>query len=306
MRVQILKQPVMFRVLYALIPITLYAIFLFGWRVLAIIAVTNLAAFFSEYLFIRNRPGGRVTSAVFVTGTILALTLPPTLPLWMAAVGGIVAIVFGKMIFGGFGMNVFNPAIVGRTFLYVTFANHMTVRWLTPFDSLPGGFVAYSNSELVTTATPLVAENGFTLQQLLSGLIPGSIGETSALLIILAGLYLILTRTAKWQAMLSTLLGFLIFSVIFYSGENPVFHLLSGGVMFGIIFMVTDPISMPKNIYAVWIFGLLVGFLTVFIRKFALWNEGFMFALLLANSFLPIIESGINYRSSEIKKDSGR
>jgi len=304
MKVQILKQPVMLRVLYALIPITLYAIFLFGWRVLAVIAVTNLAAFCSEYIFVRKKPGSKVTSAVFVTGTILGLILPPTLPLWMAAVGGIVAIVFGKMIFGGFGMNVFNPAIVGRTFLYVTFANQMTVRWLNPFTSLPGGFAAYTNHDALTSASPLVTENGVSFLQLFYGRIPGSIGETSALLISLGGLYLILTKTAKWQAMLSTLLSFLLFSLIFYTGENPLYHLLSGGVMFGIVFMVTDPISMPKNRYAIWIFGLLVGFLTVFIRKFALWSEGFMFALLLANSFMPIIEYGITYRRPRTTKST--
>ncbi|MBW6515060.1 MAG: RnfABCDGE type electron transport complex subunit D [Candidatus Cloacimonetes bacterium] len=302
MKVQILKQPVMFRVLYALIPITLYSVFLFGWRVLAVVITTNLAAFLSEYVFVRNKPNGKVTSAVFVTGTLLGLILPPTIPLWMAAVGGIVAIVFGKMIFGGFGMNLFNPAIVGRTFLYVTFANYMTVRWVTPFTSLPGGFAAYSNLDNITSATPLVTDKVFSLPQIFTGMIPGSIGETSALLIILAGIYLLLTKTAKWQAMLSTFLSFLLFTIIFNFGVNPLQYLFSGGILFGTVFMVTDPVSMPKNKYAIWIFGLLIGFLTVFIRKFSLWSEGFMFALLLANSFMPIIEYGLTSKKAPVKE----
>jgi Na+-transporting NADH:ubiquinone oxidoreductase subunit B len=301
MKIEIMKQPVMFRVLYALTPISLYSIFLFGWQVLALIAVSNISAFLAEYLFIRNKPGGKVTSAVFVTGTLLGLILPPTLPLWMAAIGAFTAIVFGKMIFGGFGMNLFNPAIVGRTFLYVTFANYMTVRWQSPFTSLPGGFARYSNLAAITSATPIVSENTFRLGQIFTGQIPGSAGETSALLIILAGIYLILTKTAKWQAMLSTLLSFLLFTAIFYQGSNPLYYLFSGGFLFGTVFMVTDPISMPKNKYAVWIFGLLVGFLTVFIRKFSLWSEGFMFALLLANSFLPIIEYGLTMKKKPVK-----
>ena len=291
----------MFKVLYALIPIILYSVFLFGWRILVMIVVTNLAAFLSEYIFIRNKTGGKVTSAAFVTGTLLGLILPPTLPFWMAAVGGVVAIVFGKMIFGGFGMNMFNPAIVGRTFLYVTFANHMTVRWVSPFTSFPGGFAAYSKIDQITSATPIESVNIFSLPQLFTGMIPGSAGETSALLIILAGVYLLITKTAKWQAMISTLLSFLLFTIIFYFGANPLYYLFSGGILFGTVFMVTDPVSMPKNKYAIWVFGLLVGFLTVFIRKFALWSEGFMFALLIANSFMPIIEYGITFKKVPLK-----
>lgn len=296
MSLRILKQPVMVRVLYALIPIALYSVFLFGWKALALIITTNLSAYISEYLFIRKKPGGKVSSAVFVTGTLLALILPPTLPLWMAAVGSVTAIIFGKMVFGGFGMNVFNPAIVGRTFLYVTFANYMTVRWLTPFSSLPGGFVHYSNIDALTAATPIADANSFNLTRLFTGMIPGSSGETSALLIILAAIYLIATKTAKWQPIVSTILSFLLFTIVFYPTANPLYYLFSGGILFGAVFMVTDPVSMPKNRYAIWIFGILVGFLTVFIRRFSLWSEGFMFALLLANSFMPIIEYSLSVK----------
>jgi len=300
----ILKQKMMNKVLYALIPIILFSIFLFGWRVLAIILISNLFAFLTEFLFIRKKKFGKVSMAVFVTGTLLALTLPPTIPFWMVAVGAIIAICFGKMVFGGFGMNVFNPAIVGRTFIYISFPNAMTMQWLKPFTKFPGGFSYWQNNGLITSATPMI-EYGNTnkitdLTQLFLGTISGSMGETSAILILLAGIYLIITKTAKWQPILSVLVSFAIFTFLFYR-INPLQFMLSGGLMFGAIFMITDPVSMPKNKMAIWLYGILVGFLTVLIRKFSLFTEGFMFALLLGNTFMPIIEFGLN--NAKVKKN---
>ena len=296
MKISFIKQKIMNRVLYALIPIFIYAIFLFGWRVLFIILITNLFALFTEFLFIKTKPKGKVSTAVFVTGSLLALTLPPTIPLWMAAVGAVVAISFGKMVFGGFGMNMFNPAIVGRTFLYVAFPNALTVQWMKPFAAFPGGFTHFSHSNLITSATPMIQfkQAGVItgIPKLFFGMIPGSIGETSSLLIIIAALYLVITKTAKWQPMIATLVSFMVFSLLFY-GRNPLYFLLSGGIMFGSVFMVTDPVSMPKEKYTIWIYGILIGFLTVFIRKFSLFAEGFMFALIIANTFMPIIEYGM-------------
>jgi len=285
------------KVLYALIPVTVFAIFLFGWRVAAVLLVSNLFGFLTEYLFVRNKRNGKVSMAVFVTGSLLALSLPPTIPFWIAAVGAIVAVAFGKMVFGGFGMNVFNPAIVGRTFIYISFPNAMTVNWLSPFSRLPGGFAVWQNNSLLTAATPIIQfkKSGIVpdITNIFTGFIPGSIGETSAVLIILAAIYLIVTKTAKWQIMFSTLVSFTLFTALFYM-QDPLPFILSGGLMFGVVFMVTDPVSMPKNKKAVWIFGLLVGFLTVFIRKLSLFTEGFMFALLLSNTFMPIIEYALN------------
>lgn len=295
MKVSFLKQKMMNRVLYALIPIAVYGIYLFGWRVLLILFVTNFFSFLTEFLFIKKTSKGKVSLAVFVTGSLLALTLPPTIPLWMAAVGSIVAISFGKMVFGGFGKNIFNPTIIGRTFLYVAFPNAMTVQWMQPYSSFPGGFAHFSNVNHLTTATPMIqfnqAGNLVELPKLFFGSIPGSIGETSALLIILAAIYLLVTKTAKWQPMVSTIVSFILFSFIFY-GLNLFAFLFSGGIMFGAVFMVTDPISMPKEKYTIWIYGFIIGFLTVFIRKYSLFAEGFMFALLIANTFTPILEYG--------------
>jgi len=215
----------------------------------------------------------------------------------IAAVGAIVAIAFGKMVFGGFGMNVFNPALVGRTFIYISFPTAMTVRWLKPFLTFPGGFVSWQKIQNLTGATPMISfRNSGTITataRLFWGTISGCIGETSAFLIILAAVYLIYTKTAKWQLTVGSLLSALLFVVLFY-GANPLPFVLSGGLLFGSVFMITDPVSSPRNKYAVWIYGILVGFITIFIRKYALFTEGFMFAILIANTFMPIIEFALN------------
>ncbi|MCB5279806.1 MAG: RnfABCDGE type electron transport complex subunit D [Candidatus Cloacimonetes bacterium] len=298
---RILKQQMMNRVLYSLIPIILFAVYLFGWRVLAVVIAANVAAYISEYLFVKNKKPGKVSMAVFVTGTLVALTLPPTIPLWISALAGVVSIVFGKMVFGGFGANIFNPAILGRTFVYISFPNQMTISWLKPYliNDFPGGFVRWTaDSSMQTGATILNSfrasnEAIYGIAETFTGFVSGSAGETSALLIILAGIYLLVTKTAKWQPMLATTISLLVFNLIFYPGTNPLFFLLSGGAMFGIVFMVTDPVSSPKGKWGIWIYGLLIGFLTVFIRKYSLFAEGFMFALLLTNTLMPLVEYGL-------------
>lgn len=299
------------RVLNALIPSTIFAIFLFGWRILAVILAANIAGYLTEYLFIRNKKGGKVSMACFVTATLVAMTLPPTIPLWMSAVGAVIAIAFGKMVFGGFGTNPFNPAILGRTFIYVSFPEQMTVSWLRPYTiaDFPGGFLRWTgSSDLITSATILGQYRlkmpvTHSFMDAFLGYIPGSIGETSAVLLVLAGLYLIVSKTAKWQPMLATTLSILIFNWIFYPGDNPLFLLVTGGALFGIVFMTTDPVSQAKGKYAIWIYGILIGFLTVYIRRFSLFAEGFMFALLLTNAFMPIIEYGLdNYVLKPKKK----
>ncbi|MCB5234065.1 MAG: RnfABCDGE type electron transport complex subunit D [Candidatus Cloacimonetes bacterium] len=298
---RILKQQMMNRVLYSLIPVILFAIYLFGWRVFASVIVANLAAFLTEYLFVMKKKPGKVSMAVFVTGTLIALSLPPTIPLWISAVGAIVATTFGKMVFGGFGMNIFNPAILGRTFVYISFPNQMTISWVKPYllSDFPGGFVRWAAPQAMQTGATILNHMRMSSEQLYSfmdsfwGFEAGSAGETSAFLILLAAIYLIVTKTAKLQPMLSTLLSLSLFSFIFYPGVNPLYFLVSGGAMFGVVFMVTDPVTCPKGTWAVWIYGILIGFLTVFIRKYSLFAEGFMFALLLVNAFMPLIEYGL-------------
>lgn len=298
---RILKQQMMNRVLYSLIPIIVFAIYLFGWRVFASVIVANIAAYFTEYLFVRSKKPGKVSMAVFVTGTLIALSLPPTIPLWISAVGAIISIAFGKMVFGGFGTNIFNPAILGRTFVYISFPNQMTISWVKPYllKDFPGGFVRWAAPEAMQTGATILNHMRMSSGKLYSfmdsfwGFEPGSAGETSAFLILIAAIYLIVTKTAKWQPMLSTLLSLCVFSFIFDAGVSPLYLLISGGAMFGIVFMVTDPVTCPRGTIATWIYGILIGFLTVFIRKYSLFAEGFMFALLLTNAFMPLIEYGL-------------
>jgi len=263
--------------------------------------VANIAAYITEWLFVRKKKPGKISMAAFVTGSLVALTLPPTIPLWISALAAVVSIAFGKMVFGGFGANIFNPAILGRTFVYISFPNQMTISWVRPFlaSDFPGGFVRWqADSSMLTGATILnhyraTSESLHGFSDAFAGFIPGSIGEGSALLIILAGIYLILTKTAKWQPMLATLLSLTVFSFAFYPQMNPLYFIISGGAIFGVVFMVTDPVSCPKGKIAIWIYGLLIGFLTVFIRRYSLFAEGFMFALLLTNAFMPLIEYGL-------------
>ncbi len=299
---RLMKQTVMNRVLFALVPLLLFSIYLFGWRVFAVVLVSNLAAFLTEYLFIRNKKNGKVTMAVFVTGTLLALTLPPTIPFWIAAVGSIVAITFGKMVFGGFGLNMFNPAILGRTFIYISFPQQMTIHWLKPymFSDFPGGLLRWTTAPVMRTGATVLSQirntgtTEYTISNAFWGTIPGSMGETSAFLIILAAVYLILTKTAKWQPMLATTLSLVISGLIFYPQQNPLFSLVTGGALFGVVYMTTDPVSQAKGKLAIWIYGVLIGFLTVFIRRYSLFYEGMMFAILLVNAFMPMIEFGLD------------
>lgn len=298
---RILKQQMMNRVLYALVPILLFSVYLFGWRVLASVVVANIAAYLTEYLFVMKKKNGKVSMAVFVTGSLIALSLPPTIPLWMSALGAVFSVAFGKMVFGGFGTNIFNPAILGRTFIYISFPNQMTISWVKPYllNDFPGGFARWAAPQAFQTGATILNQFKATGQEISSlmdsfwGFVPGSAGETSAFLIILAAIYLLVTKTAKWEPMLSTLLSLLIFGFIFDPGTNPLYLLFGGGAMFGLVFMVTDPVTCPRGKVAVWLYGFLIGFLTVFIRRYSLFAEGFMFALLLANAFMPLIEYGL-------------
>ncbi len=291
-------QKVMLRVCYALIPLVCISIYLFGLRSLALILVTAVFGIVTEALFTfrRDKP---ITSAVFVTCLIYSLSLPPTLPLWMAIIGIVVGVVMGKMVFGGFGQNVFNPAMVGRCFIYITFPIEMTNRWIEPFWGGVGGLSAWSAPvDAITRATPmmdLAAGLSVSLQKLFVGNVPGSLGETSAFLILLGGAYIIYKKAAPWRLATSCLLGGVILSSIFYgmgfSGmPSPISTLLSGSFLFGAAFVATEPISGAKTKSGQWIYGFMIGALTVTLRGFSNFSEGIMFSVLLMNSFVPILD----------------
>lgn len=305
-------QAPMRRVLYSLVPIVLASVYFFGWRALVVLLVTNLFAYLTEYVYARIVLKTPVTSAVFVTGTLLALSLPPAIPFWIAAVGAVFGVLFGKMVFGGFGRNVFNPALVGRVFIYVSFAVPMTANWLEPLTaptgslSLPGGLGGFTRwvADAVSAATPLgLSRAGATpsLLPLLWGNTAGSLGETSAILIVAAGVYLLATKTASWRIVASMLLGFAVAQTIFWvagvrNAADPLTGLLSGSLLFGAVFMATDPVSAAQTQGGRWIYGALIGVLVVLIRVFSIWPEGVMFAILLGNTFSPIVDYAIRAR----------
>lgn len=294
-----LYQKPMIRVMAATVPAMLGAVYFFGWRALAVIAVSIVVGSFFEWLFCRKR-GEKVSSAVLVTAVLFALIMPPRVPYGVVAVGMAVAIVFGKEVFGGFGRNVFNPALVGRCFVYVCFPRAMTAEWLAPYGGLPGGLAHWARAaDAFTRATPLTqykaGETAASLGDLLLGHVGGCLGETSALLILIGGAYLLWTRTANWRIIASCLVGAAVTSAAFrYGGAEtlpgPLFTVLAGGFMFGAVFMATDPISAAQTNEGRLIYGGLIGVLTVIMRGFSNFPEGVMFAILLMNMFNPAID----------------
>lgn len=307
------KRPLIFwqlpmtRVLKSLIPVVIAAIYFFGWRALFVLLVSNIAAFLTEYLYNRhyNQP---VSSAVFVSAFLFALTLPPTIPYWMAAVGIIVGILFGKMVFGGFGRNVFNPALTGRAFIYVSFGMFMTGKeaWVEPVGGFPGGFGAYL-SDTISSATPmkLVAAEGFgiiPIWKFLAGNISGSLGETSAILIILGGLFLIWKKAANWRIVVACIIGGVLTASILWLAKipetlDPFTFTFGGAFWFAIMYMATDPISAAQTNTGRWIYGIMIGALVALIKTFSVWPAGAMFAILLGNMFAPIIDYLVKQQS---------
>jgi len=307
-----LKQKPMQRVCYALIPLVLASVYLFGWRTIVLTSLVLVFGIIAEALFTfpREKP---VTSAVFVTGLIFTLSLPPTIPFWMAVVGILVGIAFGKMVFGGFGQNVFNPAMVGRCFIYITFPLQMTNQWVDPFWGGLGGLTRWSASlDALTQATPLDAiRQGEFLpwQDLLLGRTSGSIGEMSAILILLGGLFIVVKKVASWRLVLSCLLGGIVSSGIlrtagFGQVPDPVTTLLAGSFLFGAFFIVTEPVSGAKTKTGQWIYGLMIGSLIVVLRGFSNFSEGVMFSVLILNAFVPILDQTIR-QIQEKKKAKG-
>ncbi|MBE0600556.1 MAG: RnfABCDGE type electron transport complex subunit D, partial [Firmicutes bacterium] len=196
----------------SLLPILLAAVYLFGLRTLVVLSVVTTTGILSEYGIMRLIDGkkAKVSEAVLVTSFLFTLTLPPTVPLWIAAVGIAFGVIFGKCVFGGFGKNVFNPALVGRCFIDVSFPAHMTIAWAQPYTGLLGGLTKWSAGlDAMTSATPMILLNkeGIATDtlRLFLGNISGSLGETSALLILLAAVYLIVTKTASWKIIVSCL-----------------------------------------------------------------------------------------------------
>lgn len=288
----------MMKVVYGLIPCVAGSLYFFGWRALLVLGVVLLAGILAEGAF-TWRAGKPVSSAVFVTSIIFTLSLPPTVPLWIAVVGVVFGVVFGKMAFGGMGHNVYNPAMAGRCFIYVAFPVAMTSSWVSPFASGAGGLASFV-PDAVTSATPLrvLYQGGTeTLAPLFFGNVSGSLGETSVLLILAGGIYILVTKAANWRLFAASVIGGLAATGVLMLMGQPVAgipaFLLAGSFLFGAFFVVTEPISGPKTNEGRWIYGILVGALIIVLRRYSNFAEGVMFAVLFGNTFVPILDIGI-------------
>ncbi|MBF0263956.1 MAG: RnfABCDGE type electron transport complex subunit D [Gammaproteobacteria bacterium] len=333
-RLGISVNQIMYQVIYALLPICAYAIYAFGLSVLLLIVCCVIVSILTESLFCKlaRKSNTIADGSVIITGILLALCLPPGFPLWMAAVAAFISVALGKVLFGGLGYNVFNPALVGRAFVQAAFPSAI-VTWTPPF--LSGRFTELipstmtmpfmkpiaidnwlsikqtamqSTAQVVdafTGATPLALQKFEQIptpwQDLLSGTVAGSSGETSAIIIVLCGLYLAVKKMLDWRIPVGVILGALCLSLpLWLWGDvltdqpnypNPLFVLFSGGLMLGAVFMASDMVSSPLTSRAVWIYAIFIGVLTVLIRFFGGLNEGVMYAILLANALVPLLSS---------------
>ena len=300
---------VMRDVLYALAPVTLAGIWLFGLGALLVLTACILGAVLTEWVF--APPGEHrqrlADGSTLLTGLLLGLSLPPALPLWMAFLGGAVAIGLGKLIWGGLGHNLFNPSMVGRAFLLATFPNAMT-SWSA--QSSDAGFFQVHASNLawplmqadydaVSAATPLglmkFEQQPTALLDLMLGNTAGSLGETSGLLILAGGLFLILRRDIDWRIPTGILASVVLFSATLHLVDatrypGPLFSVFAGSLLIGAFFMATDPVTSPLAPRGAWIYAVGIGFLVVLIRVFGGFPEGMMYAILLMNAATPLID----------------
>lgn len=276
---------IMWSVVIALLPAIFAAVYFFKARALWVILTAVVGAVLTEYIFqkIRKKKITIKDGSAVVTGVLLALTLPPSIPLWTAFLGAVVAVGLGKQIFGGIGQNPFNPALVGRAFLTASYPVLMTT-WTV---------------DGVSTATPLaqMKMEGIATDtwNLFVGHIGGSLGETSALALLLGFSYLLYKGYVNWRiplAMIGT-----VFLGTFAFGADPIFHLFAGGLMLGALFMATDMVSTPTTKLGRWIFGISAGIIVVVIRLWGGYPEGVMYSILLMNTAVPLINRYTRPRS---------
>jgi len=295
-------------VIIALLPVVFSAVYFYGLRVILLIAVSYLCGGIVEILFAIMRKK-EIYEGFLVTGLIFPLLLPPSVPLWLVALGIIFGVFFGKEVFGGTGRNIFNPAMVARLFLTVCFPDLMTTSWPVPFRGGWAGFLHFK-PDAVTSATPLALyKNSQTLTPLFSlmlGNCSGSIGETFRLGIILGGLFLIFSRVANWRIPFSYLISVYIFSFLgnlFWPEKfaPPLFQIFSGGLLLAAFFMATDPVTSPFTPEGKWLFGIFLGLFTVLIRGLSGYVEGVMFSLVLMNGFSPLIDQLVLKRKYQIR-----
>lgn len=298
---------IMWDVVIALIPVTLVSILYFGINAAIVLAVSTLSAMIFEALvFIISKRDFKFSyfisdGSAAVTGLLIGLILPPSAPIWMIIVASAVAILLAKHAFGGIGNNIFNPALVARAVVFMSWPVLMT-RWHLPLG-LDNLFVRLG-ADVATGATPLGGAQ-HTLTEMFMGNIAGCLGETSALAILIGGVYLLLKGHIDWRisgGYIGTAAVFAFFTNQF-SLESVAFHVLAGGLLFAAVFMATDMVTSPTSKNGRLIFGIGCGLITMFVRQFASAPEGVTYAILFMNALVPLIDRYTVPRTfGEVKK----
>lgn len=310
---------IMWSVVFALIPATFAGIYIFGYQALEVVLLCTSTALISEALALKVM-GKDITiisdGSAVLTGLLLGLNLPPGSPWWISVAGSVVAIAIGKQVYGGLGYNPFNPALVARVFLLISFPVEMT-RWVLPHPILSG-------VDAVSGATPLGALQmgrltgkglgdaaNLNLMDAFIGNIGGSIGEISAAALLLGAIYLLYKGYITWHIPVSMIAAVFIFSGIFWVIDparyaSPSFHILTGGLILGAFYMATDMVTSPITTKGQLIFGVGCGLLTIIIRMWGGYPEGVSFSILLMNALTPLIDKYVRPSQFGAKKDEAR
>lgn len=304
----------MYDVVIALLPAFAVSFYYFGWDSFWVTLTSILACLLFEWLISRFLMGRKeltiLDGSAIVTGLLLALNLPSTLPLWIVVIGALVAIGIGKMSYGGLGNNIFNPAIVGRVMLLISFPVQMT-SYPRPFEwtskLVADSTTAATAVDATSGATPLAiakgivrGTEGFTIDKLpdmmdnFLGSVGGSLGEVSAVALLIGFVYLLIRRVITWHIPVSIIVTVAIFAGIMHLANptlyaGPLFHILSGGLLLGAIFMATDYVTSPMSKSGMLLYGAMIGLITMLIRLFGSYPEGMSFAILFMNGIVPII-----------------
>jgi electron transport complex protein RnfD len=294
-------------VLVALTPVSAFSVVIFGLPALLNIIVSIVAAVAGESLFrlaIRQDVRIKDCSAV-ITGLLLALVIPPSMPVWMTALGSVFSVVVAKEFFGGLGANVFNPALIGRAFLMMSFPSAMTT-WHPPHENL----FPLALTDATSGASPLakllgdVSEKYLdTVKEMFFGFHEGSAGETSVVLILAGCLFLLATKTIDWRAPFSMIATAFVTAIAL--GYDPLLAILSGGLLFGAVFMTTDYVTAPVTPWGKIIFGIGAGLITMLIRRFGTYPEGVCYSILIMNCAVPFLNRILPRKYGFVPKKKG-
>ncbi|MFZ5688109.1 MAG: RnfABCDGE type electron transport complex subunit D [Bacillota bacterium] len=278
--------------LVTLLPAVLFAVYLYGFNAVRIIVVCMGVAVGTEALIqkLRNKPITVSDGTAALTGLILAFTLSPALPTWMAVIGAVVAIALGKHAFGGLGANPFNPALVGKVFLVTSFFSPMT-KWISPVNSQP-----VSSPLEMWAAQQMVP--GY--QELLLGNFGGFLGESAVLPLILGGIVLMVLGYVDWR--LPAAFFGTVYALTSFLGQDPVWHLLAGGLVFAAFYLAGDPVTTPYTKKGRWAFGIGAGIILVVIRQWGSYPEGVAYAILLMNGLTPLINRYLRPKRSGVTR----